>query len=77
MSSTSKKKRFGFWKLLIWIVVIVVALNTISDGKFGDWLSSLVKGNSAYQPDPQQQEGYLGISVEEKTDGCFQCFVPN
>ena len=66
MGTSSTKKKFSFWKLMLWIVVIIVALNTFSDGEFGDWLSSMLDGGSSYLPDDQQETGYLGVTLEEK-----------
>ena len=74
MSRTYKKKRFRFWKLLIWIVVIVVALNTISDGKFGDWLSALVQDGSSYQTEPT--DGQTN-GPEETEPGAANPSIPN
>ena len=66
MSSTSSKKKFSFWKLLIWIVAIFVALNIFTDGEFSDQLASLFEDSGYYQPDIDPQPGYLGIVISDK-----------
>ncbi len=66
MGHTSSKKKFKLWKLLIWIVVIFVALNIITDGEFSQQLDSLFEDTGSYQPDISPQPGYLGIVISDK-----------
>ncbi|MBQ2785650.1 MAG: PDZ domain-containing protein [Oscillospiraceae bacterium] len=66
MSNTSTKKKFSFWKLLLWIFAILFVLNAVTDGEFTDQLSSLFEDHGSYEPDNEQRPGYLGISITEK-----------
>ena len=73
MSNTSKKKKFSFGKLLIWIVVIFVALHVLTDGESTESLKEMFDiGDSdyTYEPDnpiPQQSTPVnTGISDEER-----------
>ena len=45
MGTNAKQKKFGFWKGLMLIAVILVALNAITDGASTDFLSSLFKSS--------------------------------
>ena len=66
MSSTSTKKKFSFWKLLLWFIIIFAAINIFTNGALNDYLASLFEDSGSYQPDIDQQPGYLGITIEDR-----------
>ena len=66
MSSTSTKKKFSFWKLLIWIAVILAVLNIITDGEISDGIEDLyyeIFERDDYVPEPKP--AYMGVTVSE------------
>ena len=66
MSRTSTKKKFSFGKLLVWIVVILVALNIITDGEIADGIEDLYYEffeRDDYVPEPKP--AYMGVTVSD------------
>lgn len=66
MSRTSAKKKFSFGKLLVWIVVILVALNIITDGEIADGIEDLyyeIFERDDYVPEPKP--AYMGVTVSD------------